>query len=246
MVAEGRERFAEIVANLVINWIIATVVASNADNVAKMTAAVVLLNVFGFLAGYFGGSAIRLTPAIRRALTIDVGVQNAGPGPRWRRVASRFSLKRRSCARRTSSNAWLQASSSRSSLEYASIAPRRKPKISPRRLRRRRRRGVIPATTNKTPEQTTRTRKRKGRAPLKNASFFIRLASRRPRNARHASHCATSFAQYVMMIVAPARWMEVSVSRTTRFSSIQPFIAAPFVMLYSPETLYAARGSPWN
>lgn len=62
---KGAERFAEIVANLVIIWIIA---------------AVVLLNVFGFLAGYFGGSAIRLTPAMRRALTTEVGMQNAGLG----------------------------------------------------------------------------------------------------------------------------------------------------------------------
>lgn len=81
---KGAERFAEIIANLVIIWIIAAVVARNADNVAKMTAvmllAVVMLNFLGFLAGYFGGTALRITPAMRRALTIEVGMQNAGLG----------------------------------------------------------------------------------------------------------------------------------------------------------------------
>ena len=62
---KGAERFAEIVANLVIIWIIA---------------AVVILNFLGFLAGYFGGTALRITPAMRRALTIEVGMQNAGLG----------------------------------------------------------------------------------------------------------------------------------------------------------------------
>ena len=57
---KGAERFAEIIANLVIIWIIAAVVARNDDNVAKMSAvmilAVVILNFLGFLAGYVGGS----------------------------------------------------------------------------------------------------------------------------------------------------------------------------------------------
>lgn len=30
--------------------------------------------------GYFGGTALRITPAMRRALTIEVGMQNAGLG----------------------------------------------------------------------------------------------------------------------------------------------------------------------
>ena len=39
------------------------------------------------------------------------------------------------------------------------------------------------------------------------------------------------------MMSAPARFMLVSVSRTMRFSSIQPFAAAALTIAYSPLTL---------
>ncbi len=85
------ERFAEIVANLVIIWIISSVVAQNADNVAKLTPALIsamlLLNFGGYLAGYFGGRAVGLDSGMRRALTIEVGMQNAGLGTA---LATRF------------------------------------------------------------------------------------------------------------------------------------------------------------
>jgi len=75
---------AEIVANLAIIWIIAAVVAQNAANVSKtspaLLGAMLLLNVLGYLAGYFGGTALRLDAPMRRALTIEVGMQNAGLG----------------------------------------------------------------------------------------------------------------------------------------------------------------------
>ena len=75
---------AEIVANLAIIWIIAAVVSQNAANVSKTSSALLgamlLLNVLGYLAGYFGGTALRLDAPMRRALTIEVGMQNAGLG----------------------------------------------------------------------------------------------------------------------------------------------------------------------
>ncbi|MBR5758156.1 MAG: bile acid:sodium symporter family protein [Thermoguttaceae bacterium] len=81
---KNSDRFAEIVANLVIIWIISSVVAQNANNVAKLTPALIgamlLLNFGGYLAGYFGGKAVGLDSGMRRALTIEVGMQNAGLG----------------------------------------------------------------------------------------------------------------------------------------------------------------------
>lgn len=78
------ERFAEIVANIAIIWIIAAVVAKNAASLSSLTPALLgafaFLNVGGYLAGYFGGAAIGLDGGMRRALTIEVGMQNAGLG----------------------------------------------------------------------------------------------------------------------------------------------------------------------
>lgn len=80
----GAEAFGEMVANLVIIMIIASVVAVNVDNIVKITGALllvlILLNFGGYLAGYFGGKAIGLDGPMRRALTIEVGMQNAGLG----------------------------------------------------------------------------------------------------------------------------------------------------------------------
>ena len=43
---------------------------------------------------------------------------------------------------------------------------------------------------------------------------------------------------------APARLMLVRISSVTRRSSIQPLRAAAFTIANSPDTLYAATGSP--
>ena len=40
----------------------------------------IALNLLGYCAGYFGGKAIGLDSGMRRALTIEVGMQNAGLG----------------------------------------------------------------------------------------------------------------------------------------------------------------------
>ncbi len=77
-------RVGATIANLTILWIIAVVVAKNRDNLAGLQAgllvALVMLNLCGYLAGWLGGRAFRLPAAMRRALTLEVGMQNAGLG----------------------------------------------------------------------------------------------------------------------------------------------------------------------
>src|SRR5690606_24443291 len=46
----------------------------------QLLLALLLINLLGFAAGWFGGSAMRLPIAMRRALTLEVGMQNAGLG----------------------------------------------------------------------------------------------------------------------------------------------------------------------
>ncbi len=78
------ENFAEIAANFAIIWIISGVVAKNAEKLVSMSAtliiAMLILNIGGYLCGYFGGMLLRITPTMRRALTIEIGMQNAGLG----------------------------------------------------------------------------------------------------------------------------------------------------------------------
>ncbi|MDO5308178.1 MAG: bile acid:sodium symporter family protein [Planctomycetia bacterium] len=78
------DAFAEIIANLAIIWIIASVVAKNFGQLSSLTlgigTALALLNIGGYLAGYFGGKSLGLDSGMRRALAIEVGMQNAGLG----------------------------------------------------------------------------------------------------------------------------------------------------------------------
>jgi BASS family bile acid:Na+ symporter len=83
---------APVVANLTILWLIAVVVALNRktlhsvfepqyrDAALVMVAALLAINLFGYLAGYLGGVALRIDDAMRRALTLEIGMQNAGLG----------------------------------------------------------------------------------------------------------------------------------------------------------------------
>lgn len=81
---KGAERLGAIIANLTILWIIAVVVAVNRDSVTQVTAvlaaALLAINLGGYSAGFFGGRLLRLDGAMRRALTLEVGMQNAGLG----------------------------------------------------------------------------------------------------------------------------------------------------------------------
>jgi BASS family bile acid:Na+ symporter len=69
---------------LTILWIIAIVVGLNRERLAGFEAAILLalliLNLAGYVAGYFGGGLLRLKQPMRRALTLEVGMQNAGVG----------------------------------------------------------------------------------------------------------------------------------------------------------------------
>ncbi|MCH5375413.1 MAG: bile acid:sodium symporter family protein [Planctomycetes bacterium] len=83
------QRIGSTVANLTILWIIAVVVASNRGRFSQSASEVPLtamlialtgLNLAGYLAGYAGGLGMRLPVPMRRALTLEVGMQNAGLG----------------------------------------------------------------------------------------------------------------------------------------------------------------------
>ncbi|MCH2201162.1 MAG: bile acid:sodium symporter family protein [Fuerstiella sp.] len=71
-------------ANLAILAIIAIAVGlkRNALQEAAWTVVGILaiINAGGYLAGYFGGLSVRLPEPMRRALTLEVGMQNAGAG----------------------------------------------------------------------------------------------------------------------------------------------------------------------
>lgn len=71
-------------ANLSILWLIAVVVGLNRNNIGQATLPYVLLllaiNSLGYLTGYFGGRTIGLPEDKRRALTLEIGMQNAGLG----------------------------------------------------------------------------------------------------------------------------------------------------------------------
>jgi len=78
-----------IVANLAILWIIAVVVALNRDRLSplgsdvslvSMLLALLMVNAGGYLVGYSGSVAMRLPEPMRRALTLEIGMQNAGLG----------------------------------------------------------------------------------------------------------------------------------------------------------------------
>ena len=77
-------RLGAIIANLTILWIIAVVVALNRDKLSRLDAvllaALLTLNLGGYLAGFLGGFLLRLTDPMRRALTLEIGMQNAGLG----------------------------------------------------------------------------------------------------------------------------------------------------------------------
>ncbi len=82
--SQGAQHSGALIANLTILWIVAVVVASNRDGLARLDARLVLalslVNVLGYAAGYGGALALRLPVPMRRALTLEVGMQNAGLG----------------------------------------------------------------------------------------------------------------------------------------------------------------------
>ncbi|MGW8257437.1 MAG: bile acid:sodium symporter family protein [Thermoguttaceae bacterium] len=75
---------ASIAANLCILWIISVVVAVNREAMTEIDLrlfwALLVLNLLGYLGGWLGALAMRLPFQMRRALTLEVGMQNAGLG----------------------------------------------------------------------------------------------------------------------------------------------------------------------
>ena len=97
-IAERVQPLAPIVANATIIWIIAVVVGLNrarlgdlfsgqrgdgADQPAGaglMLGVLLAVNLLGYLAGFGGGKLLKLSSPMRKALTLEVGMQNAGVG----------------------------------------------------------------------------------------------------------------------------------------------------------------------
>jgi BASS family bile acid:Na+ symporter len=77
-------RIGAIIANLVILWIIAVVVGLNREHLAQSVASIVvpllLINLGGYLIGYRAAKRMGLPEPMRRALTLEIGMQNAGVG----------------------------------------------------------------------------------------------------------------------------------------------------------------------
>lgn len=77
-------RSSSIVASIALLWIIATVVAGNREKLAGvgivLLLALLLINAIGYAAGLGVGRIARLPDQYCRALTLEVGMQNAGLG----------------------------------------------------------------------------------------------------------------------------------------------------------------------
>jgi BASS family bile acid:Na+ symporter len=73
-----------VIANLAILWIVAAVFAQKRDAITQHAStvggALLLINVSGYAAGFIGGKALRFSEPMRRALTLEIGMQNAGLG----------------------------------------------------------------------------------------------------------------------------------------------------------------------
>ncbi len=78
------QKYGALVANLAILWIIAVVVAMSKSQLQQLRldlfGALLAVNLLGYAAGYGGGWGMRLPEPMRRALTLEVGMQNAGLG----------------------------------------------------------------------------------------------------------------------------------------------------------------------
>ena len=72
------------IASFTLLWIIVIVVAGDRENLMHvglvLVLALLMINVVGYLAGWFVGGVAKLPQACRRALTLEVGMQNAGLG----------------------------------------------------------------------------------------------------------------------------------------------------------------------
>ncbi len=81
---KGADFAGESIGNIVIIWIIASVVAGNRNSfnasVIQLIAPLLILNIGGYCGGWIGGKLLRIDFRMSRALMIEVGMQNAGLG----------------------------------------------------------------------------------------------------------------------------------------------------------------------
>lgn len=81
---ETMKTVGPVIANLAILWIIAGVVNLNHEKLAQtggqLAGILIAVNGIGYLAGFTAGTAFRLPDTMRRALTLEIGMQNAGLG----------------------------------------------------------------------------------------------------------------------------------------------------------------------
>jgi BASS family bile acid:Na+ symporter len=84
VVERGCRAVAPWLASLSILWIIACVVAENRERLphvdGTLLIALGLINGLGYAAGYVAGLVARLDVPLRRALTLEIGMQNCGLG----------------------------------------------------------------------------------------------------------------------------------------------------------------------
>lgn len=82
--SEVMQWLGPLVANFSILWIIAVIVNAHHASIASATGrlwpALLLINLVGYSAGWLAGSWMRLTDGMRKALVLEIGLQNAGLG----------------------------------------------------------------------------------------------------------------------------------------------------------------------
>ena len=78
------EAIAPHLATVALLWIIASVVAGNRERLSQVAASLIVgllaMNLLGYLGGYAVARLARMPEAMCRALTLEVGMQNAGLG----------------------------------------------------------------------------------------------------------------------------------------------------------------------
>ncbi len=83
-VSNFAKKYSSNIANISILWIIAVVVASNRGPIQELPVllmtALLLINLGGYLCGQIGGRALGIDAGMRRALMLEIGMQNAGVG----------------------------------------------------------------------------------------------------------------------------------------------------------------------
>ncbi len=83
-ISQIADKYGSLIASIALLWIIASVVAANREKLMNVSGLLVIallaINLIGYAAGYGVGTISGLPERFRRALTLEVGMQNAGLG----------------------------------------------------------------------------------------------------------------------------------------------------------------------